>query len=153
MGIEVRNNIKEIRGKWEMPFEYSYGQYYPIFYDHMKEGEIWTVRCSKCQRAFLPPRPYCGNCFEDVEEEWVKLSDEGSVRSYTVVRMPYSGQPTQPPYCYILVVLDGCSNEFHHLLGEADPSQIKVGMRVKAVWRPEEERTGSVHDIKYFKPI
>jgi len=25
-------------------------------------------------------------------------------------------------------------------------------MKVKVVWKPEEERTGSITDIKYFKP-
>ena len=30
--------------------------------------------------------------------------------------------------------------------------EIKIGMKVKAVWKPENERTGSITDIKYFKP-
>jgi uncharacterized OB-fold protein len=28
-----------------------------------------------------------------------------------------------------------------------------MGMRVQAVWKPPEEREGSVTDILYFKPI
>jgi hypothetical protein len=40
-----------------------------------------------------------------------------------------------------------------HLLGEVDPDAVEIGMKVEAVWKPEEERTGSITDIKYFKPL
>ena len=40
-----------------------------------------------------------------------------------------------------------------HLLGEVDEKTVKIGMRVKAVWKPEEEREGAITDILYFKPI
>jgi uncharacterized OB-fold protein len=37
------------------------------------------------------------------------------------------------------------------MLGEVDPEQLRVGMRVQAVF--QKEREGSILDIKYFKPI
>jgi uncharacterized OB-fold protein len=40
-----------------------------------------------------------------------------------------------------------------HMLGEIDPKKVKIGMRVQAVWKPAEERQGSINDILYFKPI
>jgi Predicted nucleic-acid-binding protein containing a Zn-ribbon len=40
-----------------------------------------------------------------------------------------------------------------HLLDEVNPDDIKIGMKVKAVWRPADERTGSITDIKHFKPV
>ena len=40
-----------------------------------------------------------------------------------------------------------------HKLGEVDPDAVKIGMRVQAVWKPEEEREGSITDILYFKPV
>ena len=39
-----------------------------------------------------------------------------------------------------------------HVLGEVDPQEVKIGMRVKAVWKPPKERSGAITDIKYFKP-
>ncbi|HEX6208048.1 MAG TPA: hypothetical protein VF058_06760, partial [Actinomycetota bacterium] len=41
---------------------------------------------------------------------------------------------------------------FMHKLGEVDPDRIEVGMAVEAVWKPEEEREGSILDIRYFRP-
>jgi uncharacterized OB-fold protein len=35
----------------------------------------------------------------------------------------------------------------------ATGEEIKIGMRVKAVWKTPEERVGAITDIKYFKPI
>jgi len=39
-----------------------------------------------------------------------------------------------------------------HRLGEVDPKEVKIGMRVQAVWKPAEERVGAITDINYFKP-
>ena len=33
------------------------------------------------------------------------------------------------------------------------PDEIKIDMRVKAVWKPKEEREGAITDIRYFKPF
>jgi hypothetical protein len=30
---------------------------------------------------------------------------------------------------------------------------LKIGMRVKAVWKPEQEREGAITDIRHWKPI
>jgi len=39
-------------------------------------------------------------------------------------------------------------------LGEVDnPDELKIGMRVKAVFKEKKDREGSILDIKYFKPI
>jgi hypothetical protein len=33
------------------------------------------------------------------------------------------------------------------------PEELHIGMKVKAVWKQEKERTGSITDIKFFKPL
>jgi uncharacterized OB-fold protein len=40
-----------------------------------------------------------------------------------------------------------------HMLGQVDPQEVHIGMRVKAVWKPPDERQGSITDIRYFKPL
>ena len=32
------------------------------------------------------------------------------------------------------------------------PQDIKIGMKVKAVWKPASERKGDITDIRYFRP-
>jgi len=145
--------IPEIEGRVAVPYRYAYGPYYARFYAGLKEGRIVSVRCPVCKAVFLPPRPYCGRCYVDVEEEWVTCPDTGTVRAFTVVYYPFVGQPTKPPYCYALINLDGTVNELHHILGEIPFEEVRVGLRVRAVWREPEERRGTIHDIKYFAPL
>ena len=53
-----------------------------------------------------------------------------------------------------MIYIDGASDAgFLHLLDEVKPEDVKVGMKVQAVWKPAEEREGSITDIKYFKPL
>jgi uncharacterized OB-fold protein len=54
-----------------------------------------------------------------------------------------------------VIEIDGASPGMGilHLLDEVDPDDIFIGMKVRAVWRPEEERSGAITDIKYFKPL
>ena len=39
-----------------------------------------------------------------------------------------------------------------HYLGEVEPEQLEIGMRVKAVFKDPAEREGSILDIDYFRP-
>ena len=53
-----------------------------------------------------------------------------------------------------MIEIDGASSGgFLHYLGEVKPDEIRIGMKVKAVWKPPEERTGSILDIRYFRPF
>jgi len=147
----VRQEIQEVVGRQRVPFEYSYGRLYPTFYGAMRDRKkLITVKCGKCGRAILPPRPYCGACFADAKT-WIELPDTGAIKTFTVVHQEFLGQPKKPPYCYVVVVPDEHVSEIHHLLEGVDYNQVRVGMRVKAVW--EDDRRGTIWDIKYFKPL
>ena len=54
-----------------------------------------------------------------------------------------------------VVSLDGASPKMGmmHYFGEMTKDEIQIGMKVKAVWKPPEEREGSVLDIRYFRPL
>ena len=55
------------------------------------------------------------------------------------------------PFIYGIILLDGADTGLTHFLGEVDPEDMRIGMRVEAVF--QEEREGSILDIKYFRPI
>jgi len=54
------------------------------------------------------------------------------------------------PYPVGIIKLDGADTGMCHLLGEVVPEDIKIGMRVEAVF--QEQRKGNILDIAYFKP-
>ncbi|MCP4036980.1 MAG: DNA-binding protein, partial [bacterium] len=57
------------------------------------------------------------------------------------------------PYVAANVVLDGADISFSALMQECPYDEVRIGMRVKAVWRPKEEWTTSMTNIAYFKPL
>ena len=79
------------------------------------------------------------------------MSDKGTVLTYTVCHQPNRVQPMAAPIVYGVIQLDGADNGFVHMLGEVDPEQLSIGLRVQAVFK--EKREASILDIKYFKPL
>jgi len=143
--------VRTVTGEIDITYRYAYGEHYDRFFREMRDNKrIMGVKCPKCGAVLLPPRPYCGFCFTPVDE-WVPLADEGELLTYTVIHLPFIGQPTEPPYVYAFIKLDGADVQFPNILGEVEPADIRVGMRVKAVWA--EQRKGTLHDIKYFRPV
>jgi uncharacterized OB-fold protein len=115
--------------------------------DHQK---ILGTRCPACSRVFVPAKSTCPKCFENIEE-WVEVSHEGSLETYTIV---YKSEPFHidtTPFAIGIIKLDGADTGMVHRLGEIDFRKIRIGMRVKAVFN--EERKGDIRDIKYFRPI
>lgn len=121
-----------------------------IFTKLRDEKKIMGMRCPTCNKVFVLARSICRDCFEKMEE-MVELSDQGSVLTYTVCAQPSPVNPADMPRTYAVIQLDGADNGMVHMLGEVEPEAIKIGMRVQAVFN--EERTGTLLDIAYFKPI
>lgn len=123
----------------------------------MKKGKIIAKHCRKCNRIMLPPRMFCELCFIP-SGDWVYLQDTGTVNTFSICRVHWDAsriKEGEKPYLPAVIEIDGASPGMGimHLLGEVEPDQIKIGMKVKAVWKPEKERTGAITDIKYFKPL
>ena len=114
--------------------------------DHQK---ILGTKCLACGRIYVPARSTCPKCFEDMKE-WVEVSDEGILESYTIVHNSEPIHITDTPFALGIIKLEGANTGMVHRLGEIDFKKIRIGMRVKAVFN--EERRGDIRDIKYFKP-
>lgn len=146
-----KETVREVTGEMDLVFKHSYGEHYDRFYREMRDNKrIVGIKCTRCGGVLLPPRPYCGLCYAPTGD-WVAVSDEGTLLTYTEVHLPFIGQPTDPPYVYAFIMLDGADVQFPHILGGVEPEGIEVGMRVKAVW--DADRKGTLHDIKYFRPV
>jgi len=114
------------------------------------ERKILGTRCEPCNRVFVPPRKTCPTCFTE-NKEWVEVSDVGILEAFTVARRQLAALPGKVPVCFGLIKLEGADTALLHYLGEVDPEDIRIGMRVKA--RFAEERQGTITDIDYFKPL
>jgi len=123
----------------------------------LKNGRIIAKECPGCSRVMLPPRMFCELCFRP-SGDWVYVKDTGTVNTFSVCYVHWDAsriKEGEKPHLPAVIEIDGASPGMGimHLLGEVEPEKIKIGMKVKAVWKPEKERTGSITDIKYFKPL
>jgi len=120
----------------------------------LKEGRLIGVRCNKCRRTVIPPRNFCEWCFRPMDD-WVYLPDTGTINTYSLCYVTWDMGRVKVPEISAVIDIDGTSPPvgIMHLLGEVKPDDVKIGMKVQAVWKPAEEREGSILDIKYFKPM
>jgi len=116
-----------------------------------EEGKIYGNRCTQCRRVIVPPDIACALCWADTEG-WVEVADRGVVKTFTIMRVPFYGQQIEIPYCIAQIVPDGADGAIMHLLQEVAAEDVRIGMRVEAVWGAG-TRTGSLaDDIEYFRP-
>ncbi|MBW1923161.1 MAG: Zn-ribbon domain-containing OB-fold protein [Deltaproteobacteria bacterium] len=138
-----------------LPYRFSAGPVFERFFEGLKAGKILGNRCPRCERVLVPARTFCPRCYVDMGQ-WVEVSQEGRLVTWTMSTEPFFGMRTDLPYVAGLIHLDGTNCNFMHLLGgfetmdiEAVRERLKGSVRVRAVWR--EEREGDMLDIKYFE--
>ena len=112
--------------------------------------KIMGTKCPVCNRVYVPAISFCYDCFKPINE-WVEVSPEGTLIAYTMVYQSEPPYPVKTPFAYGIIKLDGADRGMVHIIGEVNPKNLKIGMRVQAVFK--DKRVGSILDIKYFKPI
>ena len=70
-----------------------------------------------------------------------------------IVRVPSQNIKVELPYVAANICLDGADISFTGLLQEIPWEEVRIGMRVKAVWKPESEWTTSMNNMDYFVPL
>lgn len=123
----------------------------------LREGRIIARACHKCDRIMLPPRMFCELCFRPTDE-WVYVKDTGIINTFSIAKVNWDASrrgPKEPPLLPAVIEIDGASKGMGimHMLGDCDPKDLEIGMKVKAVWKNAGERTGAITDILYFKPV
>ena len=109
--------------------------------------------CADCGAAFFPRRvvsPRCGS--RDLEE--YKLSERGSVVSWTIIRNPPKDYEKYAPYVVALIELDDGVRVLSQVV-DAEAEEMETGMRVEATFRRVRE-DGSSGIIEYgykFRPV
>ena len=99
------------------------------FFDRASEGKLTGMRCRKCGELAIPPKELCPACHERAWEP-VPLAGEGTIASYTVIRVAPRAFAAEAPYAVAVVKLkEGVS-----LLGrlvDIPLEQIAIGMPVR----------------------
>ena len=117
-------------------------EYTRPFWDAAGENRLVVPRCTRCGTFRLPPLPMCHVC-QSEGFDWVELSGEGTVYTYTVVHHPlHPDLNAVCPYVSGVVELDGTQGEGARLLVniiDCKPEEIRIGSRVRIVFDGENE--------------
>jgi uncharacterized OB-fold protein len=135
-----------------LDFDFTPGVATTRFLRGMKEGRILGQRCPSCQKVYVPTRGSCPRCGVPTEEE-VEVTGKGTVTTFCVVRVPSENIDLTLPYTAAHILLDGADIPFFALIQECDAADVRMGMRVEAVWKPREEWGTTFENIRYFRPI
>jgi uncharacterized OB-fold protein len=129
---------------------YTFGLAGEKFFRTMKdEGRILGTYCPECDHTYVPATVFCERCLSKLEK-WVDVGTKGEVVTFTILNVGLDGSPLEKPELIVFVRFsDG--GLIHHL-GEVELDKVEIGMTVEAVFKPKEERVGSILDIQYFKP-
>jgi uncharacterized protein len=117
----------------------------------LADGRIIGQRCPACSKVYVPPRGACPTCGVPTTTD-VPLPDTGTVTTFCVVNVPFQGQRVPVPYVAASVLLDGADIPFQHLILGCAPEDVRMGMRVRAMWQPADRWGTTAENIHHFEP-
>src|SRR5262249_18957844 len=116
----------------------------------LADGRLIGQRCPVCGKVHLPPRGACPMDGVPTRDE-VQLPDTGIVTKFCEVKEPLQGQQCHSPYVGAAVLIEGADIPFEDLIHGCQPDEVRMGMRVRAVWEPQSEWVVG-HNIEHFEP-
>lgn len=118
----------------ERTLQDPYVQAFPeleAFWRASAEGRLLLPRCQACGRMHWHPRAFCPFC-QAGDIEWIEASGAGEVYTFSIVRRPGM------PYVLAYVRLDEGPVLMTNIV-DADPSTVRIGMRVQVSFRVTEQ--------------
>ena len=114
------------------------------FWEGAHRGELRIQRCTTCGKHQHYARTLCSHCGHETLQ-WVTASGQGTVYSYTVIRQ--QGVPPfneRVPFVVATVDLDEDGARLIAAMPGVAPDAARVGMRVRAAFRPAGDEFGFV---------
>jgi len=115
------------------------------FWDGCARGELLIQRCGVCGKFLWQPRPVCSSC-QTPGPEWTKVSGDGVVASWTVMRPPtLPAYAEMVPFVILLVELDErvrllgylVDDDGRLLKSDGVAEGVGMGVRVKLRFYPQ----------------
>ena len=116
------------------------------FWEGTRAGELRLQRCSACEKAYFPPRPFCPKCgSRDVAV--FKASGKGTLHSYVIHQRPTPG--FTPPYSIAVVELAEGPRMMTNIVGVPQtPEALVLDMPLEVSF---EKQTDQI-TLPMFKP-
>jgi len=147
----VTEPVYSIRTPIRLEYTITAGRAPSRFLRGLAQRRILAQRCPECEKVYVPPRGACPTCGVPTDAE-VELPHTGTITTFCVVNIPFAGRAVEIPYVCASVLLDGADVALFHLIQEVPSEEVRMGMRVEAVWAPPAEMGPTLESIRYFRP-
>lgn len=138
-------------GRVPIRHRYTPGVAGEAFFTALKDrGVLLASRCEGCGITYCPARLFCERCFAGPLEAGVEVGPRGTVESFTVGYTGVEGERLDDPVVVGLIRPDGADTVLMHFLIDTD--HFGIGEPVEAVFEPKSKRTGSILDLRGFRP-
>ena len=139
-------------GNMEADYIYTSGVAGERFFVVLRdEGRLVASRCRTCGLAYLPPRLFCEDCFEELSE-FVDVPREGRVYAVTVAHFDRTGARLPRPEAWAFVTFKRIRGGLVHRL-LVPPDRARVGLAVRPKLKSKGARVGAITDIEGFEPL
>jgi uncharacterized OB-fold protein len=99
------------------------------FFEQAREGRLTGIRCGGCGEVAIPPREFCASCGKRAWQS-VTLSGEGSLASYTIIRVAPSRHAAEAPYAVGVVKLKEGASIFGRIV-DVPFEKLAVGLPLR----------------------
>ena len=115
-------------------------------FEGVRQGRLTVQRCGRCGVLAVPPRAMCPAC-ESTEWSRAPLSGDGTVASFTVIRVPPARHAADAPYVIAIARMTEGVSLLGRLEGVAVDA-VRVGLPVRFAPGP----AGDEPPIIRFRP-
>jgi len=119
------------------------------------DGRFLGLACPICGRVYIGGKGSCPvDAIELTEDHEVDLPQSGVLTNYTIITpIQYPGQTETDPFARVHVLLDGTDVVMpYQPLIEVPNDQVRIGLRVSAVWASEAERAAGGESLIGWMP-
>lgn len=141
--------VRSIRAPARLDYTFTASTAVTEFLENVAEKRLLGSKCPTCGKVYVPIRGVCPTDAVPMPER-VEVPDTGVVTTFCVVNVQFYGQAMEIPYVCATVVLDGADMGLFGMVGGVPADEVRMGMRVKAVWA--DEPTTSLESILYYEP-
>lgn len=143
--------VRSVRTPAQLDYEFTAGDATSRFLRGITQKKIIGQQATPDSRVYVPPRgadPELGAA-TPIE---VEVAQVGTVVSFCMVNLQFYGSAMEIPYTTALILLDGADLAIMHMIQEIPADQVRIGMRVEAVWRDDADIEPTLESIKWFRP-
>jgi uncharacterized protein len=99
------------------------------FFERVRAGQLTALKCGSCGELAIPPRQLCPACHTRAWQP-VDLRGEGTVASYTIIRVAPTRHADEAPYAVGVVKLTEGASIFGRIV-DVPFEKLEVGLALR----------------------